>query len=191
MYNHLRGTLIENRINRLIVETGGVGYAINVPLSTSQRAPKPGAEIIVFTHLVVREDALLLYGFLTEEERALFRVLIGLSGVGPSLATQVLSAVSPRDFALAIERQDVTMLKKIKGVGAKKASQIMVGLKGAKMLLSPDEDAGPALVGVAGDAVAALEAMGVPQREAIARVEKVMAGKSGLALEDVVRQALQ
>jgi len=189
MFHHIRGTLVQAMPSHLVVEAGGIGYRILVPLSVSQRAPKPGTEVTVLTHLVVREDAHLLYGFFTEEERALFRTLINLKGIGAATAIQILSASNPKDFALAIERQDAGYLKRIRGIGEKSAKRIILELKGAKTLL-PAGDA-PAAVGIAADAAAALETMGLPPREALARVEKVLAAEPDLTLEDLVKKALQ
>ena len=190
MYNHLRGTLAEASPTRLVVECGGVGYDVTVPLSVSRRAPKAGAEVRLLTHLVVREDALQLVGFFAEEERALFRTLIGLQGVGPSLALRVLSYCTPQEFATAVERQDAASLRRIKGIGEKTAKRIILELKGAKTVLPAGVTSG-APSGPAADAVMALEAMGVPPREAVERVERVLAEDPALSLEELVKQALQ
>lgn len=191
MYNHLRGTLVSCQPTRLVVETGGIGWEVTVSLATSQRAGAPGAEVRLLTHLVVREDLLQLVGFLTEEERHLFRTLIGLSGVGPALALQILSAVTPEAFARVVEQQDTAALKRIKGVGEKTAKRIILELKGAKTLLPPSEEAGEAPTGMAADAVAALVAMGLTQRDAVERVERVTSAEEGLSLEDAIRRALR
>ncbi len=190
MINHIRGILVSVSHSRIVVEAAGVGYDIAVPVSVCQRLGATGREVTILTHLVVREDAHLLYGFLAENERTLFRTLIGLKGIGAATAVQILSTVSPEDFTLAIERQDTSFLKKIKGIGEKSAKRIILELKGAKTLL-PAGDTTAEVVGIAGDAVAALEAMGVPQREAVSRVEKALAADPGLGLEDLVKKALQ
>lgn len=191
MYHHLRGELAVRTPLRLVVETGGVGYEVTVPLSTGDRVGPVGSEVKLLTHLVVREDLLQLVGFLTEDERSLFRTLIGLSGVGPALALQILSSASPQDFAVAVERQDTGFFKKIKGVGEKTAKRIILELKGAKTLLPGGADSPALPAGIAADAVAALETMGIPQKEAVARVEAVLADNPDLSLEEIVRQALR
>ncbi|MBN2711558.1 MAG: Holliday junction branch migration protein RuvA, partial [Planctomycetes bacterium] len=167
------------------------GWLIRTPLPVSSRIGKKGGEVTVLTHLVVREDALDLYGFLNEEERSLFQTLIGLSGVGPSIAMQILSSVTPQDFAIAVEKQDLAFFKKVKGIGPKKAKRLILDLKGAKMILPADENDGPAMTGIAGDAVAALCAMGVGEREAVDRVEVVLAKTPDLTLEDLIKAALR
>lgn len=189
MYNHLRGKVVSVAPGKIVIDTGGIGWEVLAPLSTTGKL-RAGVEATVLTHLIVREDAMLLYGFLTEDERALFRRLIGLSGVGAATAAQILSSASPNDFLLAIEKQDAGFLKKIKGIGEKTAKRIILELKGAKMLMTGGNDA-PALGGTAADAVMALETLGVPTKEAVARVEKVLKEQPDMALEAIVSAALQ
>ncbi len=191
VYNHLRGILTDSRLGRAIVETGGVGWELMVPLSTGRDLPAVGKEVRLLTHLVVREDALELCGFLTEEERTLFRTLIELSGIGPALALQILSSVTPGDFAAAVERQDVAFIRRIKGIGEKKAKRLILELKGAKTRL-PDVAGGAAAApGAAGEAMAALEALGLSRREAEERVGKVLEGAEDLTVEEIVKLALR
>ena len=191
MYNHLRGEVVRVVPGRVVLEAGGIGWDIIVPLSTSGKL-KTGQNAVLLVHLIVREDAHLLYGFLSEEERELFRTLIGLSGVGAATAIQILSSAQPRDFLVAIEKQDTSFLKRIKGIGEKTAKRIILELKGAKTQLPEAGEAGPeSLGGAAGDAVMALEAMGVQRKEALARVEKVISAQPELGLEDIIRAALR
>ncbi len=187
MYNHLRGTVIEASPTRIVVEVAGVGYDVTVPLSVSRRAPRPGQEIRLLTHLVVREDELQLVGFLEEDERRLFRTLVAVQGVGPALALRVLSAMTPAEFAVAVERQDATVLRRIKGIGEKTAKRLILELKGAKTVVS---DA-IAASGGAADALAALQAMGMSQSEAMERVERTLAENPDLPLEELIKKALQ
>ena len=193
MYNHLRGTVIKVIPGRLVLETGGIGWDIHVPVSTSAKA-SVGKEALLLTHLAVREDDISLYGFATEDERELFRVLIGISGVGAATAIQILSSASPKDFILAIEKQDTKFLRRIKGIGEKTAKRIILELKGAKTRLT-DEVAGrnplAGMGAVAADAVKALQAMGIPEKEGIVRVETVLSGGGDYGLEELIRRALQ
>ncbi len=191
MYNHLRGKLCEVQPARVVMEAGGVGWDVRVPLTVSQALPARGQEAVLLVHLVVREDALDLYGFCSEDERHLFRVLIGLSGVGPAIAMQILSSTTPEQFAIAVEQQDTAFFKRMKGIGEKKAKRLIVELKGAKMLLTGEGASGPAMAGAAGDAVAALQAMGLSQREAVSRVERVLKNSPDLSLEELIKAALQ
>lgn len=189
MYNHIRGTVIQKLPSRVVIEGGGVGYDLTVSLSTARRLPGQGEEAVILTHLVVREDDLRLIGFADEDERTLFRRLIDLSGVGPAMALQILSGMSPRDFMLTVERQDTAALKKIKGVGEKTAKRIILELKGAKTLLPAGDDGGA--TGTAGEAAAALVALGVSPNEAALRVEKALKADAALGVEDLIKAALR
>ena len=193
MYNHLRGLVIKVVPGKIILEVGGIGWDICAPISTTSKV-SIGQEHMILTHLAVREDDISIFGFLTDDERSLFRVLIGISGVGAATAIQILSSASPKDFILAIEKQDTKFLKKIKGIGEKTAKRIILELKGAKTTLSddlPNSGAVGALGAIATDAVKALEAMGIPEKEGIARVEKVLESEGDLKLEELIRRALQ
>jgi len=187
MYNHLHGIVAESTPTRIVVEVGGVGYDVTVPLSVSRRAPRPGQEIRLLTHLVVREDELQLVGFLEEDERRLFRTLVAVQGVGPALALRVLSSMTPAEFAAAVERQDAAGLRRIKGIGEKTAKRLILELKGAKTVVN----AVGAAAGGAADAVAALQAMGMSQVEAIERVDRVLAENPDLKVEELIKKALQ
>lgn len=192
MYDFLRGTVVRAIPGRIVLGVGGVGYDLIAPLSTTAAMGRPGTEVMLLVHLVVREDDMRLYAFSTEDERSLFRTLIGLSGIGAATAIQILSSTSPKEFLVAIEKQDASFLKRIKGIGEKTAKRIILELKGAKTLLPAGEGDGEAsLGGVGGDAVLALQAMGVPQKEAVVRVETVLAREPGLALEEIIKTALR
>ena len=193
MYNHLRGLVTKVVPGKIILEVGGIGWDICAPISTTSKV-SIGQEHMILTHLAVREDDISIFGFLTDDERSLFRVLIGISGVGAATAIQILSSASPKDFILAIEKQDTKFLKKIKGIGEKTAKRIILELKGAKTTLSddlPNSGSVGALGAIATDAVKALEAMGIPEKEGIARVEKVLESEGDLKLEELIRRALQ
>ncbi|MDR3211340.1 MAG: Holliday junction branch migration protein RuvA [Planctomycetota bacterium] len=189
MFNHIRGRLAHKTTTQIVVEVGGIGYEINIPLSALRRLPDVGQEVTIITHLIVREDDLRLVGFLSQEERDLFRRLIELSGVGPGMALQILSGMTPQDFLLAVERQDSESLRKIKGVGEKTAKRIILELKGAKTQLPPGLPLVPE--GIPGEASAALIALGMPQNEAVARVNKIWEDNPNLTLEELIKLALR
>ncbi len=189
MYNHIRGTLTHKSPSRVVVEVSGLGYEITVPLSAGGRLPPVGSEATVLLHLVVREDELRLIGFADAEQRELFRRLIALSGVGPSMALQILSGMSPQEFAVAVERQDAGALRKIKGVGEKTAKRIILELKGAKTILPAGGEKD--LSGSAGEAAAALVALGLSQNEAADRVEKALAKAPDAGVEELIKAALR
>ena len=129
MIAHLRGSLLEKQPNRIIVDVGGVGYDVSVPLSTFYGLGEAGATVALRIHTHVREDALALFGFATRLEQELFERLIGVSGIGPKLALAVLSGIEPPDLIRAIERGDVARLTAIPGVGKKTAERIVLELK--------------------------------------------------------------
>jgi Holliday junction DNA helicase RuvA len=129
MISHLRGRLLEKHPNRIIVDVGGVGYDVHVPLSTFYEMADPGSEISLRIHTHVREDALLLYGFATTLELGLFERLIAVSGIGPKLALAVLSGIEPNELVGAIRTADVARLTGIPGIGKKTAERIGLELK--------------------------------------------------------------
>lgn len=135
MYNHITGTVVVREPTRVVLEAGGVGYEAQVPLSASRRVAAVGQPATLLVHLLVKEDDLRLVGFMDEDERRTFRRLIKLSGVGPAMALQILSALSPFEFAQAVDRQDAAALKRVKGIGDKLAKRIILELKGAKARL--------------------------------------------------------
>jgi Holliday junction DNA helicase RuvA len=130
MYDHITGTLVSKAPMSIVLETGGVGYRIHVPLSTYERLQRARTDSVkIYTHLHVREDQLRLFGFATEEERELFRLLQGVSGVGPNTALGILSSSSVDDIKQSIAEENVAMLRRIKGIGRKTAERIVVELR--------------------------------------------------------------
>jgi len=130
MIGRITGTLLGIEHQTALVDVGGVGYEIECPISTLCELPPVGQAITLLTHFVVREDAQLLYGFLTHEDRESFRILIKISGVGPKLAIGVLSGLSGDELAAAVERDDVATLTRLPGVGKKTAERVLVELRG-------------------------------------------------------------
>src|SRR5215467_5735021 len=125
----LRGVLIEKHPNQAIVEAGGVGYDVTVPISTFTRLPDAGAEVRLRIYTHVREDTLALYGFLTQDEKSLFEKLIGVSGIGPTLAVKILSGLAASDLIHAISRGEVDRLVRVPGVGKKTAERMVLELR--------------------------------------------------------------
>jgi Holliday junction DNA helicase RuvA len=192
MISVLEGTLIEKRPSDVVVDVGGVGYRAMVPLSTFRGLPEAGARTRVLTHLIVRDDAIELYGFLTTGERDIFRALIGVTGIGPKLGLAVLSGLSPDVFHRAVIDEDLALLTSVSGIGKKTAQRMIVELK--EKLSGMDVSSiggGPAGEG-AGDAVAALVQLGVTRasaREAVLRVTREAGCE--LPIEEVIRRALR
>jgi len=188
----LRGVLIEKHPNQAIVETGGVGYDVTIPVSTFTHLPDRGAEVRLRIYTHVREDVLALYGFLTQDEKALFEKLIGVSGIGPTLAVKVLSGVTAADFVNAIRRGEVERLVRIPGVGKKTAERMVLELRDKLPAVSGEEPAAPAeaaLTPVDQDVLSALLNLGSARPQAEAAVGKAKAAGAAADFEPLFRRA--
>jgi holliday junction DNA helicase RuvA len=187
MIGSLRGRIISKTPPQLTVEVGGLGYEVEAPLSTYFHLPAVGAEVALLTHLVVREDAHVLYGFATEEERRLFRSLIKISGVGPKIALALLSGISVSAFADCVQRGDSAALTRVPGVGRKTAERLIVEMR--DRLAAPET---PALAGgtsAESEAYGALVALGYRPAEASRLLKAV--GPGTHSTEELIRRALQ
>lgn len=192
MYDHLTGALRTKQPTRAVIEVGGVGYELTIPLSTFEALPQDG-ETTLYTHLHVREDSLRLYGFANPDERRFFRRLLDVGGIGPAVALSILSSTRYADFREAVVGENLPALTRLKGVGRKLAQRIVLDLKDALEKEAPDlpDKVRPELVGVRDDAVAALLTLGFKQASAAKEVDRILAGKGEPpALEDIVRRAL-
>jgi len=187
MIGRLRGILVAKRPPQVLVEAGGVGYEVDVPMSTLYALPALGAEVTLLTHLAVREDAQLLYGFATDRERATFRELLRISGVGPKVALAVLSGLSTDDLARAVAMQDTALLTRVPGIGKKTAERLLLELKGRLADALPGTGGLPAS-GAGPDVMAALVALGYSEREAAAAVRTLT---EGVSVEEGIRAALK
>ena len=192
MIGSIRGRVASKTPPQLMVEVGGVGYEIEAPMSTFFLLPSVGEEVFLLTHLVVREDAHILYGFGTHDERRLFRNLIKVSGVGPKIALALLSGINVEAFALCIQHQDIASLTKVPGIGRKTAERLIVEMK--DRLATPSETAVGAVASPAGvnpqaEAFGALVALGYKPVEAT-RLLKA-AGPGTHSTEELIRRALQ
>lgn len=189
MYDFLSGRVAVRKPTYAVIDVGGVGYKVEITLSTFERLPREGAAKL-FTYLKVTDDDLRLYGFLTEREREVFLKLIeGVQQLGPSKAIAILSSVSPEALMRAIEEGDVGTLKRIKGVGEKIANRLVVELKGK---LPAEAGVGGAAASMNDEAVRALMSLGYdrkPSEEAVRRAMKDLGDKA--AVEDVLRRSLQ
>jgi Holliday junction DNA helicase RuvA len=188
----VRGTLVVKTPPHLTVDVGGVGYDIEAPMSTFYTLPAVGAEVRLLTHLVVREDAHILYGFGTQEERALFRNLLKVSQIGPKIALAILSGVSVDGFATLVKLQDSASLTKIPGVGRKTAERVLMEMRDRVEALNQAAMTGAMPMtpsSVEGEAWTALVSLGYKPAEVTAML-KPLAGQGGSA-EDLIRRALQ
>jgi Holliday junction DNA helicase RuvA len=190
MIGFLRGTLIAKRPPALTIEVGGVGYELEAPMSTFYRLPDTGQTLSLVTHLVVREDAHILFGFFTESERALFRELLRISNVGPRTALGVLSGMSVDGFYQCIRDKDLASLIRIPGVGRKTADRLLLEM--ADRLpesLGADAALLPARSKAEGEAHGALLALGYKPGEIVKMLKDLDTGR--LSTEDMIREALK
>jgi len=193
MIGQLRGRLAEKRPNQVLVDVGGVGYVVQVPLSTYAALGELHTEVLLLIHTHVREDALALYGFLSSREKHFFEMLLSASGVGPSLALKILSGMSVEELVPAIRGSDLARLTRIPGVGRKTAERMVVELRDklAAMETSTTARQPAATSGTAADVVSALLNLGYEQHTAERAVER--AGKDGTqeSFETLLRATLQ
>lgn len=188
MIGRITGILREITPPTLCVEAGGLGYEIDVPMSTLYKLPPVGQTVTLQTHLAIRDDAHVLYGFATAEERQAFRALIKVSGVGARTALALLSGLSVQDLADAIERQESGRLVKVPGIGKKTAERLLLELRDKLGPAAPSVQADGTPAGHANDVLHALQALGYSVPEA----RKAMAALSpGLNVSDSIRQALK
>jgi Holliday junction DNA helicase RuvA len=183
----IAGKLLSKQPPQIVVDVQGVGYEIDVPMSTLYQLPATGADVTLLTHLTVREDAHLLYGFATEQERTVFRQLLKISGVGARTALSVLSGLSVADLNAAVSNQDSGRLTKIPGIGKKTAERLLLELKD-KLKVTVMSSPGAGVVNAGSDIVNALLSLGYNDKEATWAVKQLPAGAS---VNDGIRQALK
>jgi Holliday junction DNA helicase RuvA len=188
MIGRLTGTLVEKNPPQILLDVQGVAYEVDVPMSTFYNLPATGERIALYTHLLVREDAHLLFGFGSESERRAFRQLLKISGIGARTALSVLSGLSVGELAQAVTLQDTGRLTKIPGIGKKTAERLLLELKdklGAELSTAVGINRAPA---ASTDILNALLALGYSDKEAVATVKRL---PDGLAVGDGIRQALK
>ena len=194
MIERLHGILVERHPTFAVVECGGVGYGVQISARTGERLPAEGSEITLFTHLVVREDSMELFGFADAKEKKLFLNMISVSGVGPKTAQRILSGISPEDFLSIVARGDKAALGKIKGVGKKTAEMFVLNLKDKALALSAVSGSeSPALLSASeSEALQALHTLGVKDPAAQKAVEKaVEALGPGASVTELIPEALK
>lgn len=191
MYEFIRGTIAERNPANVIIETGGIGYFVNVSLNTYSKlgSQKDG---ILYIHLTVRDDAHILYGFAEKAERMLFRNLISVNGVGPSTAMLMLSSLSADEIASAVTTENVNVLKSVKGIGIKTAQRIIIDLKdklakiheGDQILFTENNT-------IRNESLSALVMLGFMKKDAEKIVSKILQEQPGTTVESVIKQALK
>lgn len=194
MIARIHGRIITRRPEFVVVDVGGVGYRLFVSLSTFYDLPEPGAEATLLVHTVVRDDAIHLYGFSQESEKAAFGQLIGVSGIGPKVALSVLSGITPDELWLAVKSRDVDRLCKVPGVGKKTAARLVVDLEGKLPpgQVAPEAAPAKAKTPLVNDAVSALTNLGYPEAKASQAVERALSAlEPEPALEELLRESLK
>ncbi|MDX1390974.1 MAG: Holliday junction branch migration protein RuvA [Rheinheimera sp.] len=203
MIGRLRGILLEKQAPDLVIEVAGVGYEVQLPLTSFYQLPATGEEAVLYTHFVVREDAQLLYGFVNASERALFRQLIKANGVGPKLALTILSGMTAQQFVRCVQLDDVSTLVKLPGVGKKTAERLVVEMRDRlkdwgiasttpitdAMLLQGDEAIFSPVESAEQDAIGALVSLGYSQAQADKAVQRVK--QADMSSEQLIKAALR
>ncbi len=191
MIGYLRGKLVRKQPPALIIDVEGVGYELEAPMSTFYRLPELGSEVHLHTHLVVREDAHLLYGFATEDERRLFRDLLRVSGIGPKIGLALLSGINVETFLVCVEAQDADALMRIPGIGRKIAERLLIEMRDRIRALGqmPSTSQRGEKAGAQAEAYAALVALGYRPVEVTRLLKSV--DNEGAGTEELIRRALQ
>lgn len=196
MYYYIKGTLEVNEPTFAVIDACGIGYKLTVSQTTHDGLPSRGSQVKLFTHMSVREDGIELFGFLTQEELSAFRLLIGVSGVGPKVAISILSYLSPEKFALAVSSEDKKTLSKASGVGAKTAARIILELKdklGADMSFadfpSLPDSAGASVTSSENlsDAIEALSVVGYTRSEILSALHGI--DTKNMSVEEIFKAA--
>ena len=191
MIAHVRGHLIVKTPQYAVIDVHGVGYKVFIPLSTFTKLPHEKDEIMLHTYTHVREDAMLLYGFLSVEERDFFTTLLTISGVGPKMGLNLLSGSSLSDLMKIVESEDAKRLSMIPGVGKKTAARIILELKEKIPMLSAAEGGIVMDHSIAADALSALVNLGYPRAQAYEAIRKVREHNRGIPIESLIKESLK
>ncbi len=197
MIGRLRGIIIEKKPPQLLIDVNGVGYEVEAPMSTFYRLPEAGKEVLLHTHFVVREDAQLLYGFFTQQERALFRAVIKVNGVGPRLGLAILSSIEPDSFVQCVMDDDTATLVRVPGIGKKTAERLIIEMRDRLADWQQTDSSGKKVATInlseqrsaMQEAISALVALGYKPPEASRALARV--DSEGVSSEELIRIALK
>ena len=191
MITHIRGKLVEKNPTYAIVECNGVGYFLNISLNTFSKIPDSEA-VLLYTHLSIREDAHTLFGFADKTEREIFKLLISVSGVGPSIARTMLSSMTTDQIQQAIATEDVTTIQSVKGIGGKTAQRVIVDLKD-KILKTYElsEESVNSNNTIKEEALSALEVLGFSRKQVDKVIQRIIQESPDISLENIIKQALK
>ena len=191
MITHIRGKLVEKNPTYAIVECNGVGYFLNISLNTFSKLPDSEA-VLLYTHLSIREDAHTLFGFADKTEREIFKLLISVSGVGPSIARTMLSSMTTDQIQHAIASEDAATIQSVKGIGGKTAQRVIVDLKD-KILKTYElsEDSVNSNNTIKEEALSALEVLGFSRKQVDKVIQRIVQESPDISLENIIKQALK
>ncbi len=191
MITHIRGKLVEKNPTYAIIECNGVGYFLHISLNTFSKIPDSEA-VILYTHLSIREDAHTLFGFADKTEREIFRLLVSVSGVGPSTARTMLSSMTTDQIQQAIASEDTPTIQSVKGIGAKTAQRVIIDLKD-KILKTYElqEDSVNSNNTLKEEALSALEVLGFTRKQVEKMIQKIIQESPSISLENIIKQALK
>lgn len=197
MIAHIKGLLKKKSTNAIIIDNGGIGYEVVTPLSTFYALPEEDKEVSLHIYTHVREDAFILFGFMTELEKMIFRLLISVSGIGPKLAVNILSGIGPEELLDAVSSGDIAMLQSIPGVGKKTAERMSLELRDKALKIRGDRELPPTMTTVRADkrtfddALSALINLGYPSKAANKAVERACSTMKEITLEGLIKEALR
>lgn len=196
MITYLKGTLVKKTPTEIVVDTGGIGYSVNISLSTFGRLPETNTPVTILTYHHIREDAQLLFGFASEQERNLFKLLLTVSGIGPKMAQTILSGMQPEELIRTISQGNIGSLTSIPGVGKKTAERMIVELRDRVTKsdsVSDGNAAGTAPSLIRAQALAALLSLGYSKEKAEQAIRAILneSGSSALSVEELIKKALQ
>ena len=191
MISHLKGKLVEKNPTDVVIECNGVGYFLNISLNTYSQIPKE-ENLLLFTHLQIKEDSHTLFGFATKAEREIFRLLISVSGIGASTARTLLSSLTPKQVQDAIVSEDVALIQSIKGIGAKTAQRVIIELKDKIVKTYHLDEVSTIRNNTSKDeALSALEVLGFAKKQAEKEVDKIVRMQPEATVEVIIKQALK
>lgn len=191
MITHIRGKLVEKNPTFAVVETNGVGYWLNISLNTYSQLPD-NEFVILYTHLSIKEDAHTLYGFINKTEREIFRLLISVSGVGPSIARTMLSSMTTDEIQQAIASNNVSVIQSVKGIGVKTAQRVLVDLRDKiSKTFAIDEVYISQSNTIKNEALSALEVLGFNKKQVEKVVDKILLEDKNLSVEILIKNALK
>ena len=191
MITHIKGRLVEKSPTSVVIECNGIGYMINISLNTFSQIPD-NENLKLFTHLQVKEDSHTLYGFFSIKERQIFRLLISVNGIGPSIARTMLSSISPDQIIDAISRENVSLIQSVKGIGSKTAQRVIIDLHD-KILKVYELDEGFASLNNTNkeEALSALEVLGINKKSSERLVDQIVLDNPDVSVEDIIKETLK